>query len=429
MPGPAAELEALSSQLEASNPELYRHLALYLQVLRETLPSQVEQACFHLVTQLRASRYADLPETERHQLHRRIQTLVRRCCGLLTVEQLAALAEQMQRERRRQHLQEQRQLLRQLQEPEAALESEAVDQPHGSVQLSMALPLSSFIGSWDLLAPGGAPQGRYGPAGERTSADPRADDSSAGLAFPEGSDPGDSGDQGPSGPFGDRADPSARPDPSDPTDPAMLTAMAEACSAALADALLDGALEPPRSGASGADAGGEAEDLARQGRLPRNPLRLLRWLDGIEQALGRRLRNLSHGLNVEFRRCGITPTLLPVSLLDAVLGGQLETQPGPANLLRLILPFGIGASAAPETHGLLLRQADLEMEQPRLRTCRRRLHQHRLQVVKMAQQYRRLQRRLQVHQAERLWLQDIRTTQQQRTEQQHQSTEQQHQQD
>jgi hypothetical protein len=152
---------------------------------------------------------------------------------------------------------------------------------------------------------------------------------------------------------------------------------------------------------------------------------LLRWLDGIEQALGRRLRNLSHGLNVEFRRCGITSTLLPVSLLDAVLGGQLETQPGPANLLRLILPFGIGASAAPETHGLLLRQADLEMEQPRLRTCRRRLHQHRLEVVKMAQQYRRLQRRLQVHQAERLWLQDIRTIHQQLE----QSQEQRHQQD
>jgi len=426
VPGPAAELEALSCQLEASNPELYRHLALYLQVLRETLPAQVEQACFHLVTQLRASRYAELPETERHQLHRRIQTLVRRCCGLLTVDQLAALAEQMQRERRRQHLQEQRQLLRQLQEPEPAHESAPVDLPQGSVQLSMALPLTSSIGSWDLLAPGGAPQGRYRPSAERASADPRADDGFAGLAFPDGSDPGDPSDSnhpGHGSPTGHLADPSGRAEPSDPTDPALLSAMAEACSAALADALLDGALQPPRSGASGTDASGDAEDLGRQGRLPRNPLKLLRWLDGIEQALGRRLRNLSHGLNVEFRRCGITSTLLPVSLLDAVLGGQLETQPGPANLLRLILPFGIGSSAAPETHGLLLRQADLEMEQPRLRTCRRRLHQHRLQVVKMAQQYRRLQRRLQVHQAERLWLQDIRTTQQQ------QGKEQQHQQD
>lgn len=386
MSGPAAELEAISQQLEASNPELYRHLALYLQVLREVLPSQVEQACFHLVTQLRASRYGELPAAERLQLHRRMRLLVRRCSNLITVDQLAGLAVQMQRQRRRQSLQEQQQMLRhwhhQLEAPLSAPTSS--DLPPGSVALSLALPLSPLSGTWD---PFGGVGPRPHPGGSQSE--------------PIGSDaihdPGHSA-------AASAGDP--------PADPEVLRALADACSTALVDALHE-----RRQPADSLPAGNAAAESAwstpgPQGRLPIDPLQLLRWLDGVEQALGRRLRNLSHGLNVELRRCGITATVLPVSLLDAVLAGQLESQSGPAHLLRVALPFGMAGAVAVDTHGLLIRQADLEMEEPRLRTCRRRLHQHRLQLVKMAQQYRRLQRRVQVHQAERLWLQDIRSTQQ-----------------
>jgi len=43
------QLEDLESQLVASNPQLYRHLALYLQVLRDGLLTSVQQACFHVM--------------------------------------------------------------------------------------------------------------------------------------------------------------------------------------------------------------------------------------------------------------------------------------------------------------------------------------------------------------------------------------------
>lgn len=412
MAGPAAEQEALQKQLEASNPELYRNLALYLQVLREVLPSQVEQACFHLVTQLRSSRYTELPQSERLQLHRRLQLLVRRCSSLLTVEQLAALAGQIQRERRRQSLQEHHQLLQQLRQSPTPAAAASGDLPPGSVELSMALPLSQVFGSWDL--PGSSPS-QAGPAPDRLHPDAAV---GAAQAFDGADRPASEASQA------GMAHPAATPDDGDPEDAALLRAMADACSTALVDALHDAADDMAsggsaaatgRAGDQGADAGFRGgpigpEAMGRLGRLPDNPLLLLRWLDGFDQALARRLRNLSHGLNVELRRCGITATLLPVNLLDAVLAGQLESQSGPANLLRLALPFGMGGPGSMDTHGLLVRQADLEMEEPRLRTCRRRLQQHRLQVVKMAQQYRRLQRRLQVHQAERLWLQDIRSS-------------------
>lgn len=143
--------------------------------------------------------------------------------------------------------------------------------------------------------------------------------------------------------------------------------------------------------------------------LPSEPLLLLRWLAGFEQALTRRLRNLSHAVNVELLRLGISNALLPMSLLDAVLEGQLEAQPAPANLLRLPLPFQPEAQDGPglEAMALLLRPADLELELPPLRTCRRRLQHAQQQVRRMARESARLQRRLATLEAEQLWLQDI----------------------
>jgi len=106
----------------------------------------------------------------------------------------------------------------------------------------------------------------------------------------------------------------------------------------------------------------------------------------------------------------LSRSLLPVNLLDAVLKGQIETQTAPANVLSLPLP--LGSQALPqslETASILIRLSDLELEQPKLRTCRSRLHQQRQEVRRMAQHYRRLRRRLQGLEAEQLWLQDVST--------------------
>lgn len=194
----------------------------------------------------------------------------------------------------------------------------------------------------------------------------------------------------------------------------------------------DGGIQPPAGAALAAEsflqaAASALPDRPRKGRrsanrkppklpypwnqtgLPGDPIHLLEWLEGFDKALARRLRNLSHAINVDLLRFGLSRGLLPVNLLDAVLQGQIETMASPANVLRLQLPFGLRPGAPPlQALAVLLRKADLEMEEPRLRTCRRRLHQHRQEVRRMAQLYRRLQRRQQAHEAERLWLQDIR---------------------
>lgn len=350
-------LEELRLSLDASNPDLYRHLALYLQVLREALPGCVEQALFHLATEATPERYAALPLSRRRRLHGRQAALVQRCCTLLTVEQLSCLAARIQRERHSRVRQQRQRLLQNLSEtqgPSSPVLPAAVAPPPGSVQLGFSLPLSGELFSWQSLDLIPAPF-------EESSSEPQAS-------------------------RGAPVQPSPRKEP-------LLDALAELLSGDPGAASLDTAEPGPWD----------------SGTLPRDPLLLLRWLEGFEQALSRRLRNLSHALNVELLRLGLSPALLPVSLLEAVLGGQIETLPAPANLLHLRLPLGL-PGPAPPIHALavLLRCTDLELEQPRLRTCRRRLQQHQQEVRRMAEQFRRLQRRLQSHEAQQLWLQDIR---------------------
>lgn len=340
------QLDRLRRQLADSIPGLYRDLALYLQVLRKALPDSVQQACFTLASRHADGVYGDLPSPSRQALHRRLNTLLQRCTSLLTVEQLAVLGGQLQRQRlraesdstppsgREQHL---------------PLTSASPDElvgalPAGSVHLDFAPPLRADF---------------FGP--------------SLTLAASSESTPAST--------------------PIEPPPPGE----AEALQLLLALSL-QGARPDPF-------------DPERENRLlPDDPLALLAWWDRFDQALQRRLRNLSHAINVEFLRIGLSHQLLPVHLLDAVLGGQIDPLPAPANLLRLQLPLPQMEATSPlEVVGLLLRCSDLEHEQPRLRTCRQRLRKRQQELRRMAQQFRHWQRRAQVLEAEQLWLQDTRT--------------------
>jgi hypothetical protein len=176
---------------------------------------------------------------------------------------------------------------------------------------------------------------------------------------PDSTDPGDAGGDEPAGP-----DPGEQPEPSE--------------------------LSPPWDSP----------------RLPEDPAALLTWMDGCERALVRRLRDLSHALNGELLRSGLSHSRLPLALLEGALQGQLEPRPAPANLLRVQLPVVHPLGSQLEAVALLLRPADLELEHPRLRSCRARLQRHRQEVRRMAEQHRRLRRRLQALEAERLWHQE-----------------------
>jgi len=360
--GTAQQLEDLRARISEGNPEHYRHWALYLQVLRESLPAAVDRCCFHLAVEVYPNRYRQLPLAARQELHQRMANLVQRCGSLLTVEQLLALAAQQRRRQQRLVRRQRRRWLATLQQEQGGGPFEAAfdaagpavhpspDEPPGSVHLGMGLPISLELFTPSPFAPTGLAE-----AAPRT-----------GLPV----DP-----------------------PDDSQGPHDLIAAFSRMLASAADAEADPSspLDPP----------------ARAGLLPSHPLQLLRWMDELDGALARRLRNLSHALNVELVRLGLCPNLAPLHLLEAVAAGQLEPQNAPLNLLRL---NGLSDQMpdAPEAHGLVvfLRQVDLEADQPRLRTCRSRLRQVRQEVRRMAQTYHRLERRLQALEAEQLWLHD-----------------------
>ena len=377
------QLSLLLERQEQLAPGLYRELALYLQVLREGLLHAVQQACFHLATQVVPERYAQLSVERRAVLQQRLQGLVQRCCTLLTVEQLMGLAAQQQRrEQQRQRAQRQRLIDALVADPDpeppkaaSTAGSEPVA-PQGSITLGLDLPLSADL--FEAGLPGLAGMNRTPPDREDTPASPpRGEELEllqslfAMAAEGLGQEP--------------------MPALADTPEPAP---QAEEASLQLALAVQP-ELTPHDQAVTGT-------------QLPRDPLLQQRWWAHLDQALSRRLRNLSHAVNVELMRSGLAQGLLPLNLLDAVLQGQVDVLPAPMNLLRLPLPIPAAASgtAPAEVLSLLVRSGDLEFQQPKLRTCRKRLEQRRRQLRTMAERYRYWQRRVLALEAEQQWLQD-----------------------
>ncbi|MCT0219178.1 hypothetical protein KQ304_09225 [Synechococcus sp. CS-1329] len=416
-------LERIRQRLGEGHRDLYHDLALYLQVLRDGLPEAVQQAVFHVATQVVPERYQQLNDRQRQELPRRLAQLVQRCGCLLTLEQLLVLARQVQGEQRRQGQQEQRRLAQALAQLSAGPDqdddssgTEERDEAEGSIRLGLNLPLTaelfsaglpSLAGLTNLVDSAEDAAGVFGD--DHTGEDEDLEESELegaegledfGANETDDADEADNADEDGEG---------AQDGDDDPTD--ILRALLVMAVPPEQRDRVRGPDRPLAESAAGSLADGSGGGDGDQRLVPQQPLELLEWWKALDLALQRRLRNLSHAVNLDLIKLGLTRSLLPLSLLDAVLEGDLEALPAPANLLRIQLPFG-----SPETPvqvqalGLLLRTSDLEYEQPRLRTCRKRLEQRRASVRKMAQQYRHWQRRARALEAEQQWMQDSQST-------------------
>jgi len=325
-----ARLAALHAELAQGHPELYRHLALYLQVLRDGLLQAVRQACFHLVTQVHPLRYGTLPAERRRTLQRRLGDLVQRCCSLLTVEQLSVLALQMQDEQQRRRQRRQRQLLRDLgglEEPQAPQTSEAPAEAlpppppssssqDGSIRLGFTLPLSG--GLFGLEAPTPPAPGTGVDSDNDTNPDPSPPDLRPAVHRPSRpSDDLDDAGHGDDrhGEEGDGEEERLALDAlqellegtSGALGPELWSQQLEAGAAAETLGQAPGADSPGRSSAldpeaeamgrwltalieAQAEAAGPEQDGTSPkpppftGQLPRQPLVLQRWLEALEQA-------------------------------------------------------------------------------------------------------------------------------------------------
>ncbi len=175
----------------------------------------------------------------------------------------------------------------------------------------------------------------------------------------------------------------------------------------------DAAGDPTRleSEVPGLGASNPSKDKSDGELLPSMPIELVNWLDGQDAALSRRIRNLSHALNVELLRAGLVSSLLPTTLLDAAISGQLQALPSPSNLLRLKLPLPISAQDQPlEILSVLMRPADLEYDNGSLRHSRYRLRQHRSNLLTMVEQQRHWQSRFTSREVHSQWWHNPPTT-------------------
>ena len=305
---PNEQLARLGRLCRLRSIAVYREQALYLQVLRDELGPAVRQALFSLMSETDPLRLNQLTDGQRIRFHAAIDKLINRCSVLLTVEQQMHLADQIQQEQLRHQARASRQMLQGLQQAAQQQQSEPSSQlsdlppgaSGGSVELSMAPPLDQ-------------PQ-RFGiQAPPESRSRPHA--SPAPVPQPE------------SQPSHDAVDGAIQGDLD------VLRSLFE---------LAGEALEQPSS--PGSSVGGSSGSNPIEGEnnlLPTMPVALLQWMDSMDLALSRRLRNLSHAVNVQLLRSGLAQALLPVNLLEAVLIGQMETQASP-NLLRLQLPLAMG---------------------------------------------------------------------------------------
>ena len=362
---PSEQLALLQRLCRQRSVEVYRDQALYLQILREELRDSTRQALFRLISDVDPGRFSALPESSRRRFHAAVDGLIQRCSVLLTIEQLMHLMVQMDEEVRRRQARLSRDMLRGLAEqqqqssatPPAAGEG-LPQEPSGSVHLSFDLPVNDPQAYSALQPPSSQPPSSQPAPGQPTSSQPPT---SQPTSQPENAEAG--------------------------SDMDVLRSLFQLAGDALEHST--SSLEEEIAEFSGA-----SYEVGDQGLLPEMPDALLQWMDGLDQALSRRLRNLSHAVNVQMLRCGLAGTLLPVNLLEAVLRGQVETQSTATNLLRLRLPMAMGdVEQGVDVLCLLLRTSELEFDSHRLRRIRRRLHAHQRDLLTMVRQQRHWQRR------------------------------------
>ncbi len=368
---PDEQLARLGRLCRLRSIAVYREEAIYLQVLRDELGPAVRQALFSLMSETDPLRFNRLTEGQRTRFHAAIDNLIKRCSVLLTVEQQMHLADQIQQEQLRHQARASRQMLQGLQQAAQQQQSEPSSQlsdlppgaSGGSVELSMAPPLDQ-------------PQ-RFGiQAPPESRSRPHA--SPAPVPQPE------------SQPSHDAVDGAIQGDLD------VLRSLFE---------LAGEALEQPSS--PGSSVGGSSGSNPIEGEnnlLPTMPVALLQWMDSMDLALSRRLRNLSHAVNVQLLRSGLAQALLPVNLLETVLIGQMETQASPSNLLRLQLPLAMGdLGPGMDVLCVLVRSSELEFDSFRLRRCRRRLRDQHQELLKMVRQQRHWERRCLDREARTPW--------------------------
>jgi len=358
------QLARLEERCHSLAPHLYREQARYLELVRWILPTAVKAAIRHLLCSLSPLHRASLSDHQK-VLQQRIDALVQRASSMITIEQLLVLAVRLQDEERRSRVQQFRNLA---DRASSSVETPVVDAPSPGIELGLDLPLERP----DLL------EGLL-PNDPPSTAEDQLDRSEA--TDPQSLTPPDSG--------------------SELSELEILRSLF-----VMAGESLD-QVESSQESQSGLESGDSNQEPMAQlsdQLMPSTASGLLSWMDSVDSALIRRLRNVSHAVNVELMRAGVTRSLLPIQLLDAVNSGQLPSQSAPSNVLRLTLPLSLaGDDQGMDTACVLMRPSELEFDDHALRRSRSQLRLQRRDLSTLLLKERHWLRRASVREVQNDW--------------------------
>ncbi|ABX08939.1 hypothetical protein [Prochlorococcus marinus] len=140
--------------------------------------------------------------------------------------------------------------------------------------------------------------------------------------------------------------------------------------------------------------------------LPETAEDLFYWINSIDSALTTRLKNLSHAINIELLRIGLINSFVPITLLEGVLAGQIQSLHSPSNILRLRLPIQDNSlDTIVDIQCIFIRPSELEFDHFKLRKCRDSFTNELVRLTKMVKQQRYWSKRSLVNEVRENWWQ------------------------
>ncbi len=372
---PVRQLELVNLKCVSLGPDIYKSFAFYLKLTRSLLPKAIKDAIYQLIISNRNTLVPLTLDSEKESFYERIDKTLSDYLSLLTVENLNAFAEKLDKEKQKESFD----LVDSLNKPIDDMESESdldSSSRYKSVDLSYTLPTDSNIDLrfWDSQSKElNSFNFNYENASDQTN-------DNHGMI-----------NQG-------------ILDESEKLDDDFIDAKTEKKDLDLLKSIfmLAGNITSPgkkilnrinESNSPNDEVSPDKDILETDSLLPQSPQDLSRWLFTLDEALVRRLRNLSHLINMELIRVGIINSFLPTNLLDAVISGQVASINAPSNILRLRLPVSSASSNEIDIECLLVRPSELEFDHIKLRQCRQKITQQRNILLKLVRQQRYWQSR------------------------------------
>ncbi len=381
------QLELLSLQCKKITPDLYKTYALYLQVLRALMLRAVRKAITSLIVNQEEIELKSFSSKKRVSFEEKIDSLVLKNNSLLTIEHLIDLSRQLSEEDSTKKTRSENVLLSNL-----SLSNESINDIslNKNIDLSLIPPIDnpSFINEWfiydELDENLEEEEEEEEEFKDELSEDSLNRDNLSGNNIIE-----------------NHADQSLKEKNGLEVLKSLFLLAGEAMESKSEEINLDDEISTDPL---------DKIKISKEGDnslLPDSPISLLKWTNEFENALTIRLRDLSHLLNIELMRMGIVNSLVPITLLDAVLAGFISPQHAESNLLRLKVPGDETIlSAGIEIDCLLIRPSELEFDDARLRACRSQIRKYRNKLLNMATKQRHWQSRSIAKEVEQQWWQN-----------------------